>query len=91
MLAKAKVAYADAEKTALNAVPNATVKESELENEDGRLRWSFDLTTPGRKGITEVGVDAMTGKIVENKVENAKEDADEADEGKKEHHRKNRD
>ncbi len=88
LLAKAKVSYADAEKTAMQTVPNATIKESELENEDGSLRWSFDLTTPGSKKITEVGVDAVTGKVVENKVESEKDEADEEKGEKKEHHKK---
>lgn len=85
LMAKAKVTRADAEKTALAAVPNATVKEAELEEEDGGLRWSFDLKTPGSKRITEVGVDAITGKIVENKVESEKDEAKEkdGDKGKK--------
>lgn len=79
LLAKAKVTRAKAEKTALAAVPNSTVKDAELEEEDGGLRWSFDLTTPGSKKITEVGVDAITGKIIENKVESEKDEAKEKD------------
>lgn len=84
LLAKAKVTRVEAEKTALAAVPNATVKAAELEEEDGGLRWSFDLKTPGTKKITEVGVDAVTGKIVENKVENEKDEAGEEESGKEE-------
>ena len=83
--ARAKLTRSDAEKIALQTVPSATVKAAELEEEDGILRWSFDLNTPGSKKITEVGVDAVTGKVVENKVENAKDEAKEkAEDGKKE-------
>ena len=89
LLARAKISHADAEKLALQTVPNATVKESELETEDGGLRWSFDLKTPGSKKITEVGVDAVTGKVIENKVESEKDEAkEEKDEEKDEHHKK---
>ena len=68
----------------MRVVPSAVIKESELENEDGALRWSFDLLVPGSKKITEIGVDALTGKVIEDKVESAKDEADEA----KEHHHK---
>lgn len=74
LLARAKISRADAEKIVLAAVPSATVKEAELEEDDGGLRWSFDLKTPGTKKTTEVGVDAVTGKIVENKVESEKDE-----------------
>jgi len=46
---QAKVVRADAEKTALAKVPGGTVKEGEIEKEDGKLIWSFDLTTPHRR------------------------------------------
>ena len=44
--------------------PNGTIKESELEKEHGKLIWSFDIATPGTTDITEVNVDAITGKVV---------------------------
>src|SRR3989442_13341101 len=62
--AKAKVSRADAERTALAKVPGGTIKEGELEKEKGKLIWSFDITTPGSKEITEVAVDAITGDVV---------------------------
>ena len=62
--AQARITKADAEKTALARVPNGTVKECELEKENGKLVWSFDIATPDSKDITEVQVDAITGKIV---------------------------
>jgi uncharacterized membrane protein YkoI len=40
------------------------VQEIELEQEHGSLVWSFDLAVPGKPGIEEVNVDAVTGKIV---------------------------
>ena len=62
--ANAKVSKRDAEKIALARVPNGTVTESAIENEHGRLVWSFDLASPGTNDVTEVQVDAVTGEIV---------------------------
>jgi uncharacterized membrane protein YkoI len=62
--AKAKVSRADAEKIALAKVPGGTVKECELEKEKGKLIWSFDIETPGSQDLTEVQVDAKTGKVI---------------------------
>ncbi len=47
--AKAKIARADAEKTALAQVPDGTVKEAEIEKEHGKLIWSFDITVRDSK------------------------------------------
>ena len=80
---KAKITRADAEKTALAKVPNGAVKEGEIEEEKGKLIWSFDLTTPGTKDITEVNVDAMTGDVVSVEKESAKDEAKEKKEESK--------
>jgi uncharacterized membrane protein YkoI len=78
LMAEAKIAKADAEKIALGKVPNGTVKEAELEKEHGKLIWSFDLTTPDTKDITEVAVDARTGDVVSVEKESAESEAKEA-------------
>lgn len=78
---QAKVSKEEATKTALAKVPNGTVKESELETEKGKLVWSFDIASPGKKEITEVQVDAKTGEVVSVEKESA---AAEAAEQKKE-------
>ena len=62
--AQATIARVDAEKTAMTQVPDGVVKEGEIEKEHGKLIWSFDITTPDSKDITEVNVDAVTGAIV---------------------------
>jgi len=89
LAAQAKVSRAAAEQTALSKVPGGTVKEAELEKEDGKLVWSFDITTPGAKDITEVLVDANSGAVVsvekEKAEDEAKEKADESQEQKGEH------
>jgi uncharacterized membrane protein YkoI len=75
--AKAKISRTDAEKTALSKVPGGTIKEGEIEKEHGKLVWSFDITTPDSKDITEVQVDAKTGKVVSVEKETPEEQAKE--------------
>jgi uncharacterized membrane protein YkoI len=75
--AEAKITQAAAEKTALAKVPNGKIKSSELEREHGKLVWSFDISTPHSKNITEVQVDAKTGKIVVVHIETPKDEAKE--------------
>jgi uncharacterized membrane protein YkoI len=61
---QAKISKEQAQLTALAKAPGGTVKEGELEKEKGKLIWSFDITTPNSKDITEVNVDANTGDVV---------------------------
>ena len=68
---EAKITKEQATKTALARVPNGTVKEAELERENGKLVWSFDIATAGTKDITEVQVDAKTGEVVSVEKESA--------------------
>jgi hypothetical protein len=76
--AQAKVSEADARTTALAKVPGGTVSSSELEKEHGKLIWSFDIAQTGSKDVTEVQVDAKTGKVVSTKVESAAKERKEA-------------
>ena len=65
---QAKVTLAQARAVALKAAPG-TITDQELEREPGgsALRYSFDIR---RRGTTyEVGVDAQTGAVLENKME----------------------
>src|SRR5215475_5446360 len=78
LAAEAKVSKEDAQATALAQAPNGTVKDSELEKERGKLIWSFDIATPGTTDITEVNVDAITGKVVAVDKEKAEDEAKEA-------------
>jgi len=64
LMAQARVTKDDAQKIALDRVPNGTIKEGELEKEHGKLQWSFDIATADTKDITEVNVDAITGAII---------------------------
>jgi hypothetical protein len=83
--AKAKISCDDARRTALAKVPGAGVKSAEIEEEHGKLVYSFDLKTKSKDGIAEVQVDAATGEIVSVEHEDAKSEAAEkkADEAEK--------
>ena len=64
-----KIGLDEAKATALTKVPNGTIQKYELEREHGRLIYSFDIGVPGKSGIEEVQVSAMTGKVVSQKHE----------------------
>jgi len=74
--AKPKITMEQARATALKTAPGK-IKSEELENEHGKLIYSFDIAT-SKSGVTEVNVDAMNGKIVAVQHENAKQEAAEA-------------
>lgn len=79
----AKISLAKARAIALKARPGRIV-DRELEKEAGGsgLRYSFDIMSHGK--IIEVGIDAMTGAVLENGAENpAKEAREEKLETKK--------
>jgi uncharacterized membrane protein YkoI len=79
MQSQAKVTKEQAQELALTKAPGGTVKEGELENENGLLIWSFDIATPGTKNTTEVNIDAVTGKIVSVSTETPESEAKEKD------------
>jgi hypothetical protein len=63
---QAKIPLQEAEKTALANEPG-TIKSKELEKENGSLIYSFDIQTSS--GIHEVHVDAISGQLLEDRVE----------------------
>jgi uncharacterized membrane protein YkoI len=65
---QAKVSLDQARAIALKARPGQ-ITDQELEKEKGGtgLRYSFDVKV--QKAVYEVGVDAKTGKLLENKKE----------------------
>lgn len=81
---KATVTAKQARATALAKAPGK-IESEELEREEGKLVWSFDIRTSA-KTITEVWVDANSGKIVKTELETP---ADEAREKTHEKHEKN--
>jgi uncharacterized membrane protein YkoI len=82
--AQAKITQAEAERIAIAKVPGGKIKAAELEKEHGKLIWSFDISLLKSRNITEVQVDAKTGKIVSTQVETPKDQAKEAATDKKE-------
>jgi len=75
---EAKISEATARATALKEVPNGTVKSSELERENGKLIYSYDITVPGKTGIDEVNVNAIDGSVVAKQHETPKSEKKEA-------------
>jgi uncharacterized membrane protein YkoI len=75
---EAKISEATARATALAQVPNGVFKSSELERENGKLIYSYDITVPGKAGIEEINVNAMDGSVVNHEHENAKAEKKEA-------------
>jgi uncharacterized membrane protein YkoI len=74
---EAKITWRHARATALKEVPNGRVTSSELEREDGKLVYSYDIKVPGKAGREEVLVDATTGAVVKREHESAKTEASE--------------
>jgi uncharacterized membrane protein YkoI len=77
LLGQSKITLAQARVTALRARPGRIV-DQELEKEGGGsgLRYSFDVVSHGK--TIEVGVDAMTGKVLENGAESVAKEVKEA-------------
>jgi uncharacterized membrane protein YkoI len=82
MKKEAKISMEKAREIALKRAPG-TVTSSELERENGKLIYSFDIKT-SKSGVTEVNVNAIDGKIVAVAHENAKKEADEKKQEEKE-------
>ncbi len=80
LLKQAKITPDSAVAVAKATLPKATISSAEIEQENGKLIYSFDMKTAGKSGIDEVNVDALTGKLV-GKVqhESAADEKKEAD------------
>ena len=75
---EAKITRNQAQHLALAKVSHGRVTTAELEREHGILIWSFDITQPGTRNISEVQVDAKTGRVVSVQTETPREQAAEA-------------
>ena len=84
LVKQATVSEADAAKTAAARVKHGRIEAVELENEGGKLIYSYELKVAGKSGVEEVNVDAKTGKVVSTEHENAKSEAKEAAREKRE-------
>lgn len=83
LLKHAKITGDSAVAVARAALPKARIQSAEIEQENGKLIFSFDMKTAGKSGIDEVNVDALTGKLVgkvqhESAADEKKEADDEA-------------
>ena len=74
----AKITPAAATATALAKVPNGKIETAEIEEEDGKLIYSFAIKITGKSGIEEVAVDAKTGKVLSALHETPEDEAKEA-------------
>jgi uncharacterized membrane protein YkoI len=78
LAARAKVSEPAARKTAQAKVPSGVIQEGELEREKGHLQYSYDVKVPGKSGITEVNVDAISGAVLGVQHEDAASEASES-------------
>jgi hypothetical protein len=83
LMKQAKITKTEAEQIARAKVSHGIVKSAEIEKEKGHLVWSFDIARPGTHDITEVLVDAKTGKIISTRTESPRDQAKEAAADKK--------
>lgn len=84
LVKEAKVGESDAAKTAQAKLPNGRIEAVELEREGGKLIYSYEIKVPGRSGIEEVNVDAISGAVVSTEHETPKTERKEAKQEKKE-------
>ena len=75
----AKITITEARAIALKTQPGK-ITEEELEKESGGLHYSFEIQAG--KASHEVSIDAQTGKVLENTVENESNEKD-GNDGKK--------
>jgi len=79
---QAKITEPAAAKIAQKRVPKGTISAVELEREGGHLIYSYEFKVPGKTGIDEINVNAVSGAIVSTEHEapgaEAKEEAAES-------------
>ncbi len=78
--ARAKITELQARGIASAKVPSGVIKTAELEEENGKLIYSFDISSPGTTNITEIAVDAITGAVVGDSIETPKDQSKEVKE-----------
>ncbi len=83
LLQKAKISADAATAAAQAKVSKGKIVSAEIEEENGKLIFSFDIKTEGKTGIDEVNVDAVSGKVLSVQHETPKDEADEAAADKK--------
>lgn len=71
---EAKITMAEAKAIALKKVPG-TILEEDLEKEDGRLQYAFDICSENNQ-IFDVEVDAKTGEALKAELDHEKDNDD---------------
>ena len=74
-MAAARVSDDSARVLALAQVPGGKITEGGIETEDGKLIYSFDITVPGKEGVEEIHIDAMTGEFLRHEHESEESEA----------------
>ena len=64
LLKQAKISSSSAIASAQAKVPKATLKSAVIQQQEGKLVYSFNFETPGAVGSDNVKVDAMTGAVL---------------------------
>lgn len=80
---QAKITEPAAAKIAQKRVPKGTIDGVELEREGGHLIYSYEFKVPGKTGIDEINVNAVSGAIVSTEHEAPGAEAKEEAEGRK--------
>ena len=77
LLKQAKVSSSSAIASAQAKVPKGTLKSAVIQQQEGKLVYSFNFETPGAAGSDNVKVDAMTGAVlgVEHKTPDSNQPA----------------
>ena len=63
LVPQAKISEDSSLALALAHVPHGVPDAVELVRHSGNLEWVWDIKVPGKRGITEVKINAMTGKL----------------------------
>lgn len=75
LLARATVLPDSARAIARARIPAAQIADEGIEMEHGKLVYSFDMKTLGRRGIDEVVIDALSGAVISVDHEGPKAEA----------------
>ena len=78
LMKQAKLSEDSAAVIALAKVPNGKIQSVELEEEHGKLQYSYDVKVPGKSGIDEVNVSAIDGHVIGVEHESASDEKKEA-------------
>lgn len=65
----------DATRIALAKVPGGSIESAKLEKEGAAILWSVDVKMPRSKNITEVHIEAHTGKVISVEIETSAQQA----------------